>query len=350
MSKVHAGRATMSHGSPAAARPTLEAVAARAGVSRATASRAVNGSRTVSADTRDAVLRAVGELGYIPNQAARSLVTHKMESYALVVTASTGRPFTDDPFLPGLVYGASLHLESAGKDLVLHMVDSERSGDRIQDRVAGGHMDGVMVASRRGVGELPTALARMGVPVVVNGRPTRGRSLVPYVDVANMDGARLAVRRLIESGRRRIATVAGPQDVAGGIDRLAGYRAEMREAGLRSAVAAGDFTLESGGRAMRRLLDDEPGLDAVFVASDLMAHEAVRILRLAGRRVPDDVAVIGFDDTEVARYAEPALTTVRQPVLDVGRTMARQVLRMAGGETVEPAVVLATQLVVRDSA
>jgi DNA-binding LacI/PurR family transcriptional regulator len=341
---------TMGHGSPGGDRPTLEAVAARAHVSRATVSRVVNGSRTVAVGTRDAVLRAVDELGYVPNQAARSLVTHRMESYALVVTASTGRPFTDDPFLPGLVYGVSRHLESAGKDLVLHMVDSDRSGERVQGRAAGGHMDGVMVASRRGVGELPAALARMGLPVVVNGRPMRGRSLVPYVDVANTDGARLAVRRLIESGRRRIATIAGPQDVAGGIDRLAGYRAEMREAGRHPVVAVGDFTRESGGRAMRRLLDDEPGLDAVFVASDLMAHEAVRILRLAGRRVPDDVAVIGFDDTEVARYAEPALTTVRQPVLDVGRTMARQVLRMAGGEAVEPSIVLATQLVVRESA
>jgi DNA-binding LacI/PurR family transcriptional regulator len=206
----------------------------------------------------------------------------------------------------------------------------------------------VMAVSTRGAAGIPATLARMGVPVVVNGRPI-GRSSVPYVDVANVAGARLAVRQLVESGRRRIATIAGPQDSGGGIDRLAGYRAAIRDSMRRPLVRMGDFSHDSGRAEMRRLLTDDPRLDAVFVASDLMAYGALRTLREAGRRVPDDVAVIGFDDTELARYAEPALTTVRLPIMDIGRTMARQVLRLAGGEEVERSIVLDTELAVRET-
>jgi DNA-binding LacI/PurR family transcriptional regulator len=138
--------------------------------------------------------------------------------------------------------------------------------------------------------------------------------------------------------------------MVGGVDRLNGYRAELRDSDRRSIIAVGDFTRESGIAAMRQLLADDPALDAVFVASDLMAEGALRTLRQAGRRVPDDVAVIGFDDNEIARYTEPPLTTIRQPILDIGRTMARQLLRLAAGETIAPATVLPTELVVRDSA
>lgn len=339
----------MSVGAPGRDRPTLEGVAARAGVSRATASRVVNGSASVSPVIREAVQRAVAELGYVPNQAARSLVTQRTDSYALVLTESAGRVFSDDPFFPTLVHGVIQELDAAGKQLVLLMVNSDASHDRVERYAVGGHVDGVMVASMHGADPLPGTLARMGIPVVVNGRPM-GRPMVPYVDVTNFDGARMAVRRLVTAGRRRIATIAGPQDMVAGIDRLHGYRAELRDSDRRSIVAVGDFTRESGSVAMRQLLDDDPQLDAVFVASDLMAHGALRTLRRAGRRVPDDVAVIGFDDTEVARYTDPALTTVRQPIVDIGRTMARQLLRLAGGEAVEPALVLPTELVVRESA
>jgi DNA-binding LacI/PurR family transcriptional regulator len=134
-----------------------------------------------------------------------------------------------------------------------------------------------------------------------------------------------------------------------GIDRLNGYRAALRDSDRRSIVAVGDFTRESGSAAMHQLLQDDPALDAVFAASDLMADGALRALRQAGRRVPDDVAVVGFDDSEIARYTEPPLSTVRQPVIDIGRTMARQLLRLADGEPIEPALILPTELVLRES-
>jgi len=329
-------------------RPTLEQVAARAGVSRATVSRVVNGSTTVASEIRKNVLRAVQELGYVPNHAARSLVTQRTNSVALVLPEPSTRIFSDDQFFPGIIRGVSQEMEASDKQLVLMMASSTASHDRIEQYAMAGHVDGVMMASVHGADPLPATLARMGVPVVCNGRPL-GRSPVPYVDVDSFAGVVAATRRLVEGGRQRIATIAGPQDMVAGIDRLAGYRAELRNSKRRSIVAVGDFTRESGAVAMRQLLDDDPALDAVFVASDLMAHGALSALRQAGRRVPDDVAVIGFDDIELARYTEPPLTTVRQPIVELGRELARQLLRLAGGEEIEPALVLPTSLVVRES-
>jgi DNA-binding LacI/PurR family transcriptional regulator len=332
-------------------RPTLEAVARRAGVSRATVSRVVNGSTTVAGPIQEAVRQAVRELGYVPNLAARSLVTQRTDSIALILPESATRVFSDDQFFPGIVRGVSQELEAADKQLVLIMAGSAASYERVERYTTGRHVDGVMFASMHGVDPLPGTLARIGIPVVCSGRPMgRGTPPVPYVDVDSVGGAAQAVRYLLDAGRQRIATIAGPQDMVAGIDRLAGYRDTLKGSRRRSIVATGDFTRESGAVAMRQLLDDDPALDAVFVASDLMAHGALRTLREVGRRVPDDVAVIGFDDVEIARYTDPPLTTVRQPIIDIGREMVRQLLRIAQGEDVEEALILPTELVVRESA
>jgi DNA-binding LacI/PurR family transcriptional regulator len=331
-------------------RPTLEKVAARAGVSRATVSRVVNGSKTVAPHIRENVMRAVQALGYVPNPAARSLVTQRTDSYALVVPEPTNRVFSDDPFFPGIIRGVSGELDAADKQLVLVLASSATSHDRIERYAMAGHVDGVMFASMHGAEQMPIALARMGIPVVCNERPVGGRSTLPSVGVDNIGGAAAATRHLIESGRKRIATIAGPQDMVGGIDRLAGYRLALEGSPSRSIVAVGDFTRESGAVAMRQLLEDDPHLDAVFVASDLMADGALRTLRQAGRRVPDDVAVVGFDDIEIARYTDPPLTTVRQPILQIGQEMVRLMLRLSAGEEIEPEVILPTELIIRESA
>jgi DNA-binding LacI/PurR family transcriptional regulator len=327
-------------------RPTLEQVAAHAGVSRATVSRVVNGSPTVAPHLRDTVARAVAALGYVPNPAARSLVTQRTDSYALVVAEATNRVFSDDQFFPAVIRGVSQGLDAADKQLVLLMAGSTTGHDRIERYARAGHVDGVMLVSLHADDPLPAALARSGVPVVCNERPL-GRPGLPYVGVDNAGGAAAATHHLVASGRRHVATIAGPQDMVAGIDRLSGYREAL---GGPGTVAVGEFTRESGAAAMRHLLGAEPSLDAVFVASDLMADGALRALRRAGRRVPDDVAVVGFDDTELARYTEPALTTVRQPIVELGVMMVRQLLRRAAGETIEPSIVLPTELVIRDSA
>jgi DNA-binding LacI/PurR family transcriptional regulator len=332
-------------------RPTLEAVARRAGVSRATVSRVVNGSTTVAATIREAVNRAVEELGYVPNQAARSLVTQRTDSIALILPETANRVFSDDLFFPAIIRGVGAELEAADKQLVLMMTGSEAGHHRVERYAVAGHVDGVMFASIHGADPLPGLLARRGIPVVCSGRPMTADPPVPYVDVDHAGGVAAAVRHLVADGRRKIATIAGPQDMVAGIERLTGYHASLRDAGLPELVAQGDFTRESGILAMRDLLERGPDLDAVFAASDLMAHGALQALRDAGRRVPDDVAVIGFDDFEISRYSDPPLTTVRQPIAEAGRTMARQMLRLiAGDPEVAPSVVLPTELVIRASA
>jgi DNA-binding LacI/PurR family transcriptional regulator len=331
--------------------PTLEQVAALAEVSRATVSRVVNGSAKVSPEVRARVERAVAKLGYVPNRAARSLVTRRADSIALVVSEPHAR-FFSEPFFAGVVRGVSAALAETGVQLLLLIAQDLPDRGRLERYVLGGHVDGVLLASLHGDDPLPGALERAGVPAVVVGRPA-GAAPASYVDADNRGGARKAVDHLARRGRRRIATIAGPLDMGVGQDRLDGYRDGLRAAGTAQAgelVEVGDFSEESGAAAMERLLR-RPGapVDAVFAASDLMAAGALRALRAAGRRVPDDVAVVGFEDSAVARYAQPPLTTVRQPIEEMGRQATRLLLAKAAGEVGAASMILDVELVVRAS-
>ncbi|WP_100444463.1 LacI family DNA-binding transcriptional regulator [Glycomyces xiaoerkulensis] len=333
---------------PSRRRPTLEEVAERAGVSRATVSRVVNGQSSVAEHLRTAVEAAATEMGYVPHAAARSLVTQRTESVALIVPESPTRVFSDDQFFPSVIRGVATELDAAGKLLVLMTTGSAEGRARVERYSVGGHVDGVMFASLHDADPLPELMLRRGVPVVVNGMLPH--STVPYIDVDHVGGVQAAVEHLLALGRTRIATVAGPQDMVAGRARLEGYRRALAAADRRAIVAVGDFTAESGTDAMRQLLADEPDLDAVFIASDLMAHGALSALREAGKRVPEDVAVVGFDDIALADYSEPPLTTVRQPITEIGRTLARHMLKLLGGGDVQHATILPTELVVRESA
>jgi DNA-binding LacI/PurR family transcriptional regulator len=342
------------HGLP----PTLEQVAALAGVSRATVSRVVNGSPKVSPVVRAQVERAVAELGYVPNRAARSLVTRRADSVALVVSEPHAR-FFSEPFFAGMVRGVSAVLAETGVQLVLLVAQDVPDRGRLERYVVSGHADGVLLASLHGDDPLPGTLERAGVPAVLVGRPagvvprSNGTASASYVDADNRGGAGLAVDHLAMRGRRRIATITGPLDMGVGLDRLEGYRDGLAAAGLAGSgdlVEPGDFTEESGATAMARLLT-RPGdpVDAVFAASDLMAAGALRALRAAGRRVPEDVAVVGFEDSAVARYAQPPLTTVRQPIEEMGRQATRLLLAQIAGEAGGMHLILETELVVRSS-
>ncbi|MDF2744748.1 MAG: transcriptional regulator, LacI family [Actinomycetia bacterium] len=336
--------------------PTLEQVAALAGVSRATVSRVVNGSPKVSPVVRAQVERAVAKLGYVPNRAARSLVTRRADSVALVASEPHAR-FFSEPFFAGMVRGVSAALAETGVQLLLLIAQGLPDRQRLQRYVVGGHVDGVLLASLHGDDPLPGALERAGVPAVLVGRPA-GRGVgrgapASYVDADNRGGAGKAVGHLAGRGRRRIATITGPLDMGVGLDRLEGYRDGLAAAGLtvdEDLVEVGDFTEEGGASAMARLLARPgPPVDAVFAASDLMAAGALRALRVAGRRVPEDVAVVGFEDSAVARYAQPPLTTVRQPIEEMGRQATRMLLAKIAGETGGMHLILDVDLIVRAS-
>ncbi len=329
---------------------TLEAVARVAGVSRATVSRVVNGSPRVSPDVRATVEAAVRQLGYTPNRAARSLVTRRSDSIAVVITEPPGRLFSD-PFFPQIVRGVSGALASRDLQLVLLMPEPGDEGRTIR-YLTGGHVDGALLVSLHGEDPIPSALAASGVPSVCVGRPPAGVD-VSYVDVDNRQGGRRATRHLLELGRRRVATISGPADMAVGVDRLNGYRDALRASGRAedpSLVAQGDFSYEGGAAAMERLLDAHPDLDAVFAASDLMAAGALGVMLSRGLRIPDDVALVGFDDSPVAATTRPPLSSVRQPIEEMGPEAVHLLLDAVERPDRPPRrVVLATRLLVRAS-
>jgi DNA-binding LacI/PurR family transcriptional regulator len=306
----------------APARPNLEDVAARAGVSRATVSRVVNGQSTVAEDLRERVQKAVDELGYVPNQAARTLTTRRSDAIALVASEPATRVF-GDPFFSGIVRGVSLETNRAGLQLVLMMAQDFEDLNRVKGFLKSSPVDGVMLISGHDGDGLPEELERLHKPYVIGGRPTRTLPGAPYVDNENVIGAELATTHLVSLGRRAIGTITGPLDMSAGMDRLAGYRNVVGPDYREDLVETGDFTQRGGELAMERLLERAPDLDALFVASDLMALGALTVLRRAGRRVPDDVALVGYDDNEFATTADPPLTTVRQDPMIQGRAMVR---------------------------
>jgi DNA-binding LacI/PurR family transcriptional regulator len=321
----------------------------------------VNGLLTVDPKLSVKVQRAVEELGYVPNQAARSLMTRRTDALALLVSEPDERVFSD-PYFSGMIRGVSQEINAAGLQLVLLMAQTAEDLHRVERFLKAAPVDGVLLISEHAVDDpLPGWLKRSGIPFVVGGRPIEPDLSASYVDYQNFDGARMAARHLVSIGRSVIGTVAAPQDMSAGIDRLAGFKKGLGRSFRAARVECGDFTQRGGDAATALLLERVPDLDGLFAASDLMALGAISALRRAGRRVPEDVAVVGFDDNEFALTAEPPLTTVRQDPVLQGRVMVRLYLALHRPD-LEPAsedgvpdvrgidhLVLPVRLVVRES-
>ena len=333
--------------------PTLEQVAAKAGVSRSTASRAINGGLRVSPEAQSAVDAAVSELGYSPNRAARSLVTRRTDSIALVVPEPNERVLSD-PFFAGTLNGLSSALADTDIQVVL-VIARPGQNERTVRYLRNGHVDGAIVVSHHRDDTLDRALVELRLPSVFVGRPLSASSDVEgrlqYVDTDNVEGGRMATQHLLDRGCRRVATIAGPEDMSAGIDRLAGWRHAMAAAGQPDdAVAYGDFTIVSGAEAARRLLAEHPDVDGIFIASDLMAAGALPVLSELGREVPQDVAVVGYDNLGVAASTLPPLTSVIQPVVAMARAAGLRLLDQLQGAAPTPPLIFAPELVVRASA
>ncbi|MET7401202.1 LacI family DNA-binding transcriptional regulator [Dactylosporangium sp. NPDC005572] len=327
--------------------PTIDDVAELAGVSRGTVSRVLNGARYVSPASLKAVERAMRQTGYTVNQSARSLVTKRSDAVAFVLSEPQERLF-EDPNFSVLLRSCTQALAAHDISLILMLESDEDERDRVLRYVRGGHVDGVLLISAHSGDSLIASLARGDVPTVACGKPA-GDIGIPYVAAEDREGARQMTRYLVEQGRKRIGMIGCPQ-IAGGAERLEGYRDVLGRRALRRLVVdAPNYSHAAGAEAMRRLLATSPDIDAVFAASDSLAAGALTELRRAGRGVPDDVAVGGFDDSRIAQETDPALTTIRQPLELVSRNMVDVLLRLIRREP-SASRLLPTELVVRESA
>ncbi|MEI7031846.1 LacI family DNA-binding transcriptional regulator [Streptomyces pratensis] len=337
--------------------PTLEDVADEAGVSRATVSRVVNGIRNVDPAIREAVREAIARTGYAPNRAARSLVTRRAETIALVVSgagddseseqnAFAARVFAD-PFFGRVVSGVVGFLRPRSMYPVLMFAETETAREQALAYLRQGSADGALVFSTHAQDPLPALLAAESLPCVLFARPARPAPLT-YVDVDHRRGGQLAAEHLLGRDCRRPATVAGPLDLLAAQDRLSGFQDAMARHGHPYVpIAEGGFTFESGASAMTRLLAEHPGIDGVFAANDLMAQGVCQVLREGGKRVPEDVAVVGFDDSSAAVACRPPLTTVRQPIEEMAATMARLLQEQIEGKLTEPTSMIFEPVLVR---
>lgn len=325
----------------------MEDVADVAGVSRGTVSRVLNGGHYVSPDALAAVHRAIRKTGYVVNQHARSLVTQRSDSVAFILSDPQDRLF-EDPNFATLLKGCTQALAENGITLVLTVAGTPEDRKRVGRWVTAGHVDGVLLVSEHAGSPLINELRSRGLPIVAAGRPIGHERDISYVAADDRDGARQMVSHLHSLGRRRIGIITGPIDTPGGVDRLAGYHDVVDSSDPR-LITSGDYTQDSGARAMEELLHRVPDLDAVFVCSDLMAVGAVAVLQRAGKRIPEDVAVGGFDDSKAALSTTPQLTTMRQDFTRVSTEMVR-LLQDGIASGSRSAVILPTELVVRDSA
>ncbi|HEV3173038.1 MAG TPA: LacI family DNA-binding transcriptional regulator [Actinocrinis sp.] len=316
--------------------PTLEDVARAAGLSRSTVSRVINGTRNFDPAVREAVQRAIAATGYVPNLAARSLVGSRTGTVALVVSGAGDPPDGDenahqrevfaDPFFGRVANGVTRFLRPRGVHPVLISAETDEDHRHVLAYLKRGNADGAILVSTHADDPLPALFPGTGLHAVLFARPARPLP-ISYVDIAHQEGAALAAEHLLARGCRRVATICGPLDVPAAQDRLAGFRTAMARHGYPYIPhVEGIFTLESGETATGRLLDEYPEVDGIFAANDLMAQGALLTLRDRGRRVPEDVAVVGFDDSSAAVACRPMLTTVRQPVEDMAAEMTRMLL------------------------
>jgi len=286
---------------------------------------------------------ALEAMAKLSNAAAR---THVL---GMVIPIGVKALFTDT-YMPLLIQGVSAAANARAHSVMLWVAEPDYERRTISQVMQNGLVDGVILASTLSDDPLVRALIEGSLPFVLVGRhPTHAG--VNYVDVDNINSARQAVNHLLRLGRRRIATITGPQNMRVGADRAEGYATALRQRGLAvdpDLMVEGDFTEANAYAAMQRLLPFNP--DAVFTASDVMAIGALRAIRDAGRRVPEDIALIGFDDMPFAAHTQPPLTTVRQPVLRTGETAAEMLIELIEQPEAPPRrIVLPTELIIRVS-
>jgi LacI family transcriptional regulator len=328
-------------------RPTIYDVARLAGVSTATVSRALNGTARIAPATQAAIAAAIDQLGFAPSTIARSLVTKSTQTIAFLL------PDITNPFYAALVSG--IQDSALARDHTMLLCTTEGDPEREEQylnllrakSVDGALVDGLVLPSDR-----IARFVREGFPIVCLDRDIDSRS-IPLVQVDNKHGGLLATRHLLDLGHTKIAHVTGAGSLRISEDRRSGFREAFAQFGLRpadDAIVDGNFTAEGGYDAIRRLLEFEVPFTAVFAANDLSAIGVVTALTQSGRRVPEDVSVVGFDDLRLAAYTSPPLTTVQQPAAEIAQRATEILIDLTHGKKVRTMrQLLPPTLVVRGS-
>lgn len=339
----------MKHATRSRPRPiTIADVAREAGVSAATVSRVLNGTTNVSASAREAVETAVQRTGYRANPHARSLVTGRSNSVAVLVTEPQERFFTDPTFAVLLRHLAK---DLGAKDLALALIFAANEHERSHAIrfIQGGRLDAVIYVSPHSDEPMAQMLRDCRIPVIVAGERIDETDTFFHVHVDERGGACQAVSHLLARGCTRIATITGPLSSPGGRERLAGFTEAMGDRLDRSLIVEGDYSAESAIQATHTLLNAPIIPDGIFAASDVMAEAAIDVLTQRGLRIGEDIAVIGFDNRAAWTHTDTVLTTIHHPLHEVSHHISLLVERAINGE--EPtSITIPTKLVVRQSA
>lgn len=329
-------------------RPTMHEVARVAGVSHATVSRVLNGHTNVAPATARAVADAIITTGYVPNRAARSLRVQSTDTVVLVAREKAD-VFYSEPTLSPMASGANLRLSEHGYQMLLALVDSSRSAERVGSLIAGGSFDAAILVAMSNDDPLIARLMATNTPLVTSSTPFPGFD-IPSADTDNVGGSRAITARLVATGRSKLVAIGGPSWAPVTQLRLDGFYQGAKNAAL-GHTTVNEWTLTAGKRAMRELLELHPDLDGVVAASDLLAAGATRALNEVGRRVPQDVGVVGFDDAPIAALNDPPLSTVRSDARATGIALADMAIaQIRGQELPQPHLLLPNEVVWRESA
>lgn len=339
----------MTDSRPTPRRATVHDVAREAGVSRGTVSRVLNGGY-VSDTARTAILAAIETVGYVPNTAARNLVMQRSRAVGFIVHEPHAL-FLEDPNIGAIMLGANTVLSSADLQMVTLVTDSARDVDRVTRYLSGGFVDGAIIVSARANDPITRSIERARLPAAFVGHPP-DLGTIPYVGIDNTASARAVTERLLATGRRHIGMIAATLDRDSGADRLTGFRdalGDRYDPDLVVEVPLYEFN--AGLHGTLELLRRAPDVDGIFAASDAVAAGVLAGLRRSGRTVPDDVGIVGFDDSSWAQRCYPPLSTVHQPAAGLGERAAELVVRQLAGEDVPPGgTILSSPVVCRESA
>jgi DNA-binding LacI/PurR family transcriptional regulator len=331
-----------------APRPTYTVIAKAAGVSEATVSRVLNGDESVHPDRAKRVLEAVQKLGYRKNRVASALASGRSGLIAVVIDDDLS--VFSDPFWGTVTSGVSRVLSENGIHTVL-MVSPVGSVDGgVAHYLKSGEVDGAIFFVLHS-DALVNNLKKTGLPMVIAGTPHSSLD-IPFVDTDNFGGAYAGTKHLINQGCQKVAIITGDIGTTAAKQRLDGYLQAFRETGkvpAKGLICEGDYSLGSGMEHTMSLLEKHPDVDGIFASNDLMAAGAVTVLQDMGKKVPEDVKVVGFDDALIAQTARPALTTVRQDVVALGEAAASLMIAQLKGEDVQP-IITTTELIIRGSA